>query len=393
MENTDFFEIEEDRVIEPTIETPIKKTKKEEPLDKINVEEIISQVEIDKSTPKGYIPIEIKGTEGLLFAPKVLHFRNYYLEDIKELVQYNSGHLLFMRLISVLNNLVYEDFDCGLLHINELIEVMIKLYYNFISKTLKDMKYAIDESKPMEGDNIGYHNIDLASLDINKLADNVRKSFTLKIKDSENSEVTFSFPVINNIVLANKIVEEITKDKKDKVTEIQSRQVKISEIEEKITNINDRLHKIDSVVNGEDSLMKEQIDAYEIQKKMLLNDLTDLNNKLSNLKVTSEEESFIEEYDMTKKTLYLEIYNKLCIEKVDGVEVPVMDRLKAKIDFRYFILYTETINKYKFGIDNQLTFYCRHNKKSISRRFTFRLMDFIPSLELSSDTEYTISFD
>jgi hypothetical protein len=386
MENNEFF-------VETTTEQPKKRIPKVsiEDIKKEDIENLVAQIDTNKILPNGYLTIPIDSTNGKMFSPTTLHFRNFYVEDIKELVQYTDSIALFQRLISVLTKMNYENFDCGKLHIEELKEIMIKLYLNYISKYLKNMKYRINESLPLEGDNIGYTNIDLSKLDIIPISDKVKGTFTLRVKDSQTESVTFNFPTVDSIVLANKIVSEIIKKDKDVVDIINKRIEENDNNDIKLETINKRLAQIEIELQ-KDNLLKEQIETYNLQKMILSSDLSRTNQQLELNKVSEEDEAIVDTFENNRKILYIEVYQKLAIDKINGKELSVYEKVESKIDFRYFILYNEVISKNKFGISNDVTFFCPHNKESVTRAFPFQLTDFILTMGTKFDTEYSIDF-
>ena len=383
MDNKEFFLMPEDEV---------KPVKKETKLSEDIVSKVETEVKVNKDVPNGYVKFELDSTKGRLFAPKFLHFRNFYLEDIKELVQYSDGIELFNRLISILTRMNYENFDCSKLHMEELKEIMVRLYVNFISSKLKNMKYKKDESLPFNKDNTSYVDIDLTKLDIKELSDKVKGTFSIKLDNDVNESVTFSFPVVEHLVLSNKLVEEFLKSDKDKVETIKNKQETIENIESKITTINKTLFEVEGKLLRED-LKEEQKTALNIQRSMLKSELSKCDAEKNSLELNKEELKFIDDYDNKKKLLYIEIYQKLSIVKVNGKELSLLEKANLNIDFRYFLAYNKFINEQKFGIDNTYTFFCPHAKEMITRSFPFRINELIPSMGLSNDTGYDICFD
>lgn len=72
-------------------------------------------------------------------------------------------------IVRVLNSTVVEDFDCGLLHVEEAKEVLLSVYAKWWGNTLTGYKYLLnpdigDEEKLLANENISVADISIAAI-------------------------------------------------------------------------------------------------------------------------------------------------------------------------------------------------------------------------------------
>ena len=97
-----------------------------------------------KDRPAGYLEINLS-TQGKVGAPKTFHIRNFKVRDILSL-SLTSDAELPQRLISILNEMIYEDVDVGSWHEKEIEETMVYLFLNFYKDTLTDVVFPLEAS-------------------------------------------------------------------------------------------------------------------------------------------------------------------------------------------------------------------------------------------------------
>lgn len=314
-----------------------------------------SKKEKSKKPDMGYIPVRFC-TEGKLSAPEVLHFRNYRMDEALELSRVRDD-LFEEYLIRVLNKMVWEDFDCGLLHKEEMLEVILNLHVNFWSKTLEGFRYLIDEDLPEDErdarENILEATINIAE-DIN--IKNIPEKFAEPILIKTSEGIKYKFKLLrmdDRVAVKNKIDKEFaTREKRYEV-------VKLQFIE------NPKL-KASEVTNA------------GMVEKML------------------EYSELIGEKD-SRYFMYLEYAQLFSVEYADGKEKEfetLEDKIKEAdtIDLTVWSTLKTGLKDIDFGVDRNVDFYSMELNKKLNRRFRFRLLDFLPSLDMDNSSGNALSF-
>jgi len=155
-------------------------------------------------------------TGGRLSAPPVLRFRDYTLQASQVLAEY-SGVLdpedddppYYPVIEKILNSMVVDNFDCGLLHIEEAKEVLLNVHGKWWGSTLKDFKYFInpdieDEAKLTAAENISLADIPLSSIKIDPLADGIKEPININI---HGTVVKFIYPRLRNIGIIDNMMK------------------------------------------------------------------------------------------------------------------------------------------------------------------------------------------
>ncbi len=187
-----------------------------------NVATSVKEKVVTPKIPNEYIPITLP-TLGKLSAPKVLHFRDYTMSDALELNVLDEDERL-KALVTVLNNMCYEKFDCSQLHINELMVVLYTIHATFISNRI-EKEYYIDDMLPdgkEEGqlqhpDNISSVDLFINKFDIktidedeegNKLKLEFKEPFSF-IDDITKNKLTFRLSRVEDLLLAQDHCNEV----------------------------------------------------------------------------------------------------------------------------------------------------------------------------------------
>lgn len=302
----------------------------------------ISKVDEINIIPVDYIPVKLDSL-GKLDAPPILHFRNYLMEEAIELSSAPEEKFIDI-LISCLNRMVYEDFDCSNLHEKELEEILMTIYLNFWSKTLSGFQYYVDLNKKTEEELNDKENIDDAIIEIAKLKTiPINKDFKEPMKVTyNNSVVKFRLARIKDIIISRNYIEK----------------------------------------------------KYYVEDRTL----SDLTTKFLKdpASVTYDEKIQIEEFQNKKGLDLIKTIQANLILEIDGEK---FDTLEQKLENynRVTINHWQEINNYienklNFGISSEVDFFSMKLKKEITRRFRFRSMDFLPPVGIYTDTGANLSF-
>ena len=315
---------------------------------------VIETIEKDNSNsiPIGYIPVYFSSKDK--FGPPVLHFRNYTMEELLHISSMTNETVLDDLIHKVLNVMVYEDFDCSTLPAANITQILLSIYANFWGDTLYNMEFYIDENDPEKG-------TDKVDIKLNKLKgieidDKFKAPFTIS-DPITNYKVKLNITRINHIFFANKFIKELYKEK-----------------EESFEEIKNKLNLIETLKNSKDELQQKQA---------------------QNIVISEKDKEEYEDFQTEKSKMYVRVLQSQLIHSINGVELKTIEEkleaFRTKIDATVWKEYSNIVKQYPFGIDPNYSF--KYNNKTITRRFSFRLLDFIPTMDQKSDRRYTVSFD
>ena len=296
-------------------------------------------------------------TGGRLSAPSILHFRDYNMLASQELSELPAAADHLPCIIKILNSMVVEDFDCGLLHMEEAKEILINVYGKWWGNHLSGFRYLInpdleDRDKLLAKENISLADIPLSSLNVIPLDPEIKEPINIKV---HGVTVKFIYPRIRN----SGIVDDLLKAK----FAIQEQQ----------------FHKLKKILDynskQDDPELKKDVDLQEA-----------------------------EAYDdyLAEKAKWRLIYmraQEIC--GIDDIVLETMeDRIKAltedtRISVQHWQKYTEFLEgKGKFGLENEAEFYSDILNQKVRRPFLFYTWNLIPSgtMERQGDVDDKISF-
>ena len=309
-----------------------------------------------KTIPYGYTKVMLESV-GRLYAPKVLHFRNYRIEELYELADTSDEDYL-QKLVNVLNNMVQEDFDCRNLHEEDLKKILMVIYGRFWSKSLEGFQYYYDLEKktPSEGET----------------EKDIMGTATIPIKNIKTTPLNEEVKLPINITMDNKTV------KFDIIT---------------IGTFLEVQKYINNLFSQEERFFSDFKYEYEEYMSLIVNKQF---KKAKELDIDLDLKEKYEKYVANKEKLFIETTQALALY---GIDDQVFETIEEKIEgnkfveSQYWLAYQDTIEKKcKFGIDPDVKFRCDKSGKEITRRFQFQFMDFIPSDKPPNSSQYDISF-
>lgn len=310
--------------------------------------------EVPAPLPPDYIPVRFIGSKGKLSAPPVLHFRNYSFEDAIKLAQANDD-TIDETIIGVLNGMVHEDFDCGLLHREEVKEILLAIHGSWWGKSLDFYYYAIDENLPMETkhpeaastyENRSIAVIPIGAVDVVGLPDDFAEPVTVKSPEGRTMQFVLS-RMANSMVADRKVAEMFD---------------------------------------------AEEASFLDIRWTLNQNEKRSVDNQL---RYDQKDADRYREFLTRKIDARIRILQALQVYSVDGKIFQTLDeKLDAlKTSMNFFSSYRELlVTKLVFGLKQDVTFECSIKKIPITRRFPFRCVDLVPSMEQNGDKGYSVSF-
>lgn len=348
-------------------------TKKASPSQKQQKEVSVETIEkkIKEKIPNDYIPIKLP-TNGRLDAPKILHFRDFTMDDALELNVLDEDDKL-KAIISVLNNMVFEDFDCSNLHIKELIFILLSIHGTFISNKIEKSYYIDDtldegtkEGELNHSSNIGRIEIPISKLQIQNIDETYegknretkfKEPFTI-IDPVKKTKMKFRLSRIGDLLFAQEYCNDLFEEELIEFKPLKKALVSVAEIE----NIEDRNNKLEELIDNDE-------DNYEKYKKFL----------------------------HKKDLAYIKIIQALQIVEINGEVLDTIEqKLKAyreNVSETVWPFYNSIIEEYNFGIIENYSFFCDELQKTITRRVSFQYLDFLPDIEQDYSKRYSVSFD
>lgn len=302
---------------------------------------ILKEVINSSKIPGNYIEVKLSSV-GKLSTPSILHVRNYTFEEALELSDMNSQNEKEI-IINVLNQLIFEDFDAGLLHEQEAIEILLQIFATWWGTRLEGFKYYVNEdlSKDLidKPENISIAEIPIKNIKTIELKKEVMEPISITAPNGKS--IKCILPRMQTSLIAKKFV-----DKK--------------------------------------YVMEE-------------NRFSELKNAMSSNKpFDSEEYQEYLDYLKERGKDYLRVYQAQLLHSVDGVEIEDLSEaidLLSEIDLTLWKEYNNIVEKYfDFGVSPTVKFDCTINHKPITRRFQFRLLDFLPTVESKDNSGYSFSF-
>jgi hypothetical protein len=351
----------------PLILDIIDNEKVEEP--KVDITEV--EEKINTVIPNSYIPIKLESM-GLLSAPKVLHFRDYTMEDALQLNTLDEEEQL-LAIATTLTNMNYEHFDCRDLHPKELAQIVYSIHGVFINGKI-EKEYYYNEDLP-EGNKEGQldHESNIGTVEIP-----VSKIETININknpDGSNKEIKFKEPfTIHDKIAKTKVTLRLT-----------------------------RVHDLLFAKAYTDTKYEEQLKEFAPYKRKILKlrEIKDINERNAELDKIIEEDydyydyyrKFLTEYDHTYASIVqasvIVSYNDIPCTDIDQ-KLEVYRTGMSQTIWQY---YNKIINDYNFGLNEKYSFYCEKLNKNISRRFPFRFDEFLPNPSKDYSSRYNLSFN
>lgn len=352
-------------------------------LENKKIDIVVVEERAKNKIPNEYIPVRLC-THGLLDTPKILHYRDYSMQDALDLNTIEDDEQS-KAMVNVLNSMVLEDFDHNNMNPKELMELLLIIHGTFISTTI-EKDYYLDENLP-EGNGIGQldseENINTVDLSINKL--NVRKLN----QDSTGNQLEKKFKEPFNI--------------KDSFQYLNS-ETSLTEYRKTIITV--RLPRMKDIIFCKeycDEKFYEPLRTWapfrrEIEKIRKLKNRVERESQFNKLIEDDWEnwekyQKFLGEYAIEQaKVMQAQLIVAVNGEQLNTFEEKY-DAYKNKISSGAWKFYDTVTSEYNFGIESEIEFFSEKLNKSVTRRFLFRISDGIPTNSEKDSRRFTVEFD
>jgi hypothetical protein len=318
-----------------------------------------------KSSVKPYLEddsvLEVKFcTGGRLSAPPVLHFRDYNMQASQAISEMPMATDHLRLVTKILNAMIVEDnFDCGLLHVEEAKEVLMNVHGKWWGNTISGFKYLLnpdieDEEKLFAKENISEADIPISAIEVEPLAPEIKEPINITV---HGVTVGFVYPRIQNVG----IIEDSIKIK---YAEEEQRFFKLKQILEFNSKQTDPTKKLDVNVSEAEEYQKYLAERAEWRTVLMrAQEIVKVNN---------------------------DIFNSGNLdERINAIQND------KRITSRHWIKWAEFIEgKGKFGVKNEVDFTSDVLGRKVRRPFRFHTYSFIPikPVEREGDESSSISF-
>jgi hypothetical protein len=318
-----------------------------------------------KTSVKPYLEdesiLEVKFcTGGRLSAPPVLHFRDYTMQASQAISEMPlaTDHL---RLVTKILNamVVEEDFDCGLLHIEEAKEILMNVHGKWWGSTISGFRYLLnpdieDEKELFAKENISEADIPISAIEVEPLGHEIKEPINITV---HGTTVGFVYPRIQNMGVIDDFL-------KIKYAEEEQRFFKLKQILEFNSKQANPTEKLD--VNIAESEEYQKYLAERAEWRIIL---------LRAQEIVKVDNDIFSSGDLD--------------ERINAI------RNDKRITARHWIKWAEFLEgKGKFGVKDEVEFTSDILGRKVRRPFRFRTYLFIPNklVEREGNESGSISF-
>jgi hypothetical protein len=299
-------------------------------------------------------------TGGRLSAPPVLHFRDYNMQASQAVSEMPAARDHLRLVTKILNAMIVEDdFDCGLLHVEEAKEILMNVHGKWWGSTISGFKYLLnpdidDEEKLFAKENISEADIPISSVEVEPLAPEIREPINITV---HGVTVGFVYPRIQNVG----IIEDSLKVK---YAEEEQRFFKLKQILEFNSKQKNPTEKLDVNVSEAEEYQNYLAERAELRTVLMrAQEIVRVND---------------------------DVFNSGNLdERINAVQND------KRITTRHWIKWSEFLEgKGKFGVRNEVEFASDILGRKVRRPFRFHTYSFIPNklVEREGDESGSISF-
>lgn len=327
-----------------------------------------TEKELKNDIPSNYIEVNLVSNGRIEGIPSKLHFRCYSASDALDLNVDDDNKV--KAITKVLTRLNYENFDIGKLPIQDVLFILYRLHGSFISKKITKKVYiddTIEDEKLLNADeNLEEVDIPITSMvyaylgkdyDDKDLEGKIKVPFVIRDKTT-NESVTFKFTVLKDMLRAETYCKNYFKDEFIKYADIRS-----------------SLNKIHSINNEE-------------KQDEMLDDYLDKNED----KVAEYFEFIMEYGKMVAKIIQAQTIVEYNGKKLESLNEQ-WEIYSNNVSYDIWKKYNDVVNKYPFGIKDDIDVYIPSLKKKVHRRVGFQFDDFIHVDRHEDSDRCVVEFD
>lgn len=275
-----------------------------------------------------YISIKLS-SGGRLGLPSVIHVRDYSYTDALKLASAGNSIEMVKAITEVIDSITQEDIELDKLTQQDVLEILMSVQGTWYSPTM-EFSYYIDDTLSEDKIN-AKENISKASIAINSVKtvpfpEDKKVPFTVSMKEF-SAEV--DIPRFYNEVIISQYIEQ------------------------KYASLDNEMEPLAKKIR-ENTNSLEEYRTYMSYREKRTTDLIKATQAIQILSVNGKELKTLEERIKALEEFPLRAWSS------------TMDYIQKEL---------------KFGVDSEISFNCTVTGKKITRRFPFRVLDFLPTLE------------
>ena len=276
-----------------------------------------------------YRPVKLSSM-GKLGLPAVIHVRDYSYSDTLKLASATSTTEVIKAITEVIESITEEDIELANLTSQDVLEILMTIQGTWYSPVI-EFPYYLDESLPPEEIN-KKDNVSKASININSVVTKPfpeGKKVPFEVKKDNDFTAIVDIPRFYNEVIVSKYIEQKYAEQDNKMEPLAKK-------------INDNTNTF------------EEYKTYMSYREEKTSDLIKASQAIQILSVNGKDLKTLEE------------------------RIRVLDEFPIRA-WNVAVSYIQ--NDLNFGVQSEVTFNCTVTGKTITRRFPFRIVDFLPTME------------
>lgn len=286
-----------------------------------------------------YVPIKLSSI-GKLGLPALIHVRDYSYTDALKLASASTATEMIKAIVDVIDSITKEDIDLSKLTTQDVLEILMTVQGTWYSPIM-EFPYHVDDTLPADKIN-DRSNISKATIPINSIQTKPfpsDKKVPIDVSMDKGFNAIVDIPRFYNEVIVNQYID-----------------MKYAETDNRMDN---------------------------------------LNSKIKNNTNTLEEYKEYMSYREKKTTDLIKATQAIQILSINGKELKTLEeRINAMDEFP--LRAWSAVNSYiqediSFGVQSEVAFNCTVTGKMITRRFPFRVLDFIPTVESFNNAGGSVS--
>ena len=286
-----------------------------------------------------YKPVKLSSV-GKLGLPAVIHVRDYSYSDALKLASADTATGLIRAIVEVIDNVTKEDLDLAKLTSQDVLEILMTIQGTWYSPIM-EFPYYIDDTLP--ADQISKkENMSKATIQINSIQ---TKSFPedkkvpMEVSMDNGFKATVDIPRFYNEVIVDQYIES------------------------KYASLDNQMESLSKKIKDNTNTLEEYKSYMKYRENKTL--------------------------DLVKATQAIQILS------INGKELKTLDERMAAMD-EFPVRAWSAVNSFiqkdlNFGVQPEVTFNCTVTGKTITRRFPFRVLDFLPTMESLKSTGDSVS--
>ena len=327
--------------------------------------------------PEGYIEVRLS-TKGKFGAPAVFHVRNFKVKDILTL-SLSSMQDLPIRLISILNGMIWEDVDVSQWHEKEIEELMVYIFLTFFKNELTDIPFPYTEEdlnalkEGPNGENL-LNDIKTkkwtptTTINITKdvetydLPDDANPNITITNKKT-GFHITFGFIKYGDQIILKNWLDSFYRDQEMKFKAIKE---KLDYNGRLLTQIEENASIIDKLISIDPDEQKAY-DEYLTQRLQTLSELV--------------------------KIISILDYNGIDVSNLSVSEKYEMISTDARLDYGMISKLSKRQSKLQIGLKPEVSMRNPFTGEVVKRPFSFQVITLLQAMQVSGDDNYDDGYD